>query len=93
MSCLDKSTLAGLSELKWRDQGSVWGATRSKNETNSWVEPWARLGLQWDSPVEKELVTMTLRTEVGLSLQLMLDTTSERISFEVEVDLLCLLQH
>lgn len=31
-------TLAGLSELKWRDQGSVWGATRSKKETNSRVE-------------------------------------------------------
>lgn len=47
-------TLAGLSELKWRDQGSVWGATRSKNETKSGVEPWARLGLQRDSLVENE---------------------------------------
>lgn len=43
-----------------------------------------------------------MRTEIGLSLQLRLDMTSERINFEVEVDLelrtynpvlLCLLQH
>lgn len=48
-------TLAGLSELKWRDRGSVWGATRSnKKETNSRVELRARLGLQGSSPVEKE---------------------------------------
>lgn len=47
-------TLAELSELKWRDRGSVWGATRSKKETNSRVELQARLGLQGSSPVEKE---------------------------------------
>lgn len=46
LSCSDKRTLLGLSGLKWRDQGSVWGANGSKNEARSGVEPRARLGLQ-----------------------------------------------